>query len=154
MPHATQLHGQPDPQSSEYLAGWQRARAELDNFRKQIQAHQAHDRQHQLRVIIEPLLTLADNFKAVILHVPPQLQADPWVKGVLHVSRQFEATLKEYGVTPMGEIKQQFDPAKHEAIAQVKNTNHSVGTITEVVQPGYVLNDHVIRPAKVKVAAE
>lgn len=154
MPHATQLHGQLDPQASEYLAGWQRARAELDNYRKQIQARQIGDQQLQLRLIIEPLLTMADNFQAVISHIPHDLQTDPWAQGVLHVSRQFEAILKEYGVTPVGKAKQRFDPSKHEAVEQVKDTTFSVGTITEVVQPGYVLNNHVIRPAKVKVAAE
>lgn len=152
--YSSQIHSHPDPKAAEYLAGWQRARAELDNFRKKVSRDQVAHNQQQLRVIIEPLLQLNDNFRAMIDHLPEDLADHPWVQGVTHVARQLSALLEQYNVQVIeaknGDL---FDPHQHEAIEQVAGNDVRSGHIVSTVQVGYQLSGAVIRPAKVKVAA-
>lgn len=153
MIHATQTHGVPSAAEAEYLAGWQRARAELDNFRKRITAQQQEYGQQARAAAVASLLVLADNFQAIVKHVPPELEPHSWTQGVLHVARQFEQLLQGYGVALIAETGVPFNPALHEAIAQVKQKEMESGLVAEIIQPGYKLGENVLKPARVKVSA-
>jgi molecular chaperone GrpE len=60
--------------------------------------------------------------------------------------------LKEYGTKPIEAEGKLFDPHYHEALMQVENKDVPEHTIVEELQKGYLLNDRVIRTAKVKVS--
>jgi len=139
--------------AAEYLDGWQRARAELDNFRKRTQEEQSLRHVQAAQQAIEPLLELSYNFQAMIEHVPVELADHSWVQGVIHVARQLEDIIASYNVSPIEALNQPFDPQLHEAVEKVKHTKESSGQVVEVVRAGYVMGDRVIRPAQVKVAA-
>lgn len=139
-------------EATEYLEGWQRAKAELDNFKKQAVADRAVERERVLADTLLPLLSLADNFGAMAEQVPQELADNAWAQGVVHVAKQLEALLHDYGVTEMAAIKQTFDPHLHEAVDHVSGSKAKTGTNVEVVQAGYLIGDKVLRPAKVKVA--
>ena len=62
----------------------------------------------------------------------------------------FTEYLKTAGVTEMP--YDQFDPEQHEALIQVDSDDHDAGAIVTVMEKGYLLNDRVLRPAKVSVA--
>ncbi len=132
----------------EYLEGWKRARADLDN----IQKRQAVMREQELlvlkRSVVEPFITLADNFQSLVEHAPDT--KSPWVEGVLHIARQFKQQLQEFGVEAIDDTDKEFNPSKHEAVAQVKGEE---GKVISVVQVGYKIGDIVIRPAKVEVGS-
>lgn len=153
MTHASIIHGARFSVAQEYLAGWQRARAELDNFRKRVQARQHEQVTHHVQRVLEPVLSLNDNFRAMIDHVPAELADHAWAQGVLHIARQLNDILTQFGVTVVGDVGDTFDPRLHEALEDVANTAQPSGTIVEVVQVGYQLNDKIIRPAKVKIAS-
>lgn len=153
MTHANEIHSAAAKAAAEYLAGWQRSRAELDNFRKRMHAGQGQLQAQHQRALIEPILSLNDNFRAMIEHVPAELQQHAWVKGAVHIARQLNDILAEFNVTTIEPRGSAFDPRLHEAIAHVTEANVPSGTIVEVVQAGYQLNETVLRPAKVKVAA-
>ncbi len=135
----------------EYLDGWKRAKAELINFKQHTEARSKQEREYIKRDVIIPLLTLADNFNALIDHTPDELKDDSWTQGVQHVAKQFQTILEEYGVTQIGKKEEAFDPNKHEAIEKTKKKGIKSGTITEVIQTGYKIGDTIIKPAKVKV---
>ena len=139
--------------AADYLEGWQRARAELDNYRKATTNESKKAREQGMSSAITAMLPLYDNFQAVTKHIPENLQDDPWAAGVLHVARQFSSELEALGVQTITPLGEQFDPTCHEAVDRVKKSKERTDTIVEVVQPGYMLGDHVLRPAKVKVAA-
>lgn len=152
MIYSSTLHAQASDKAQEYLTGWQRARAELKNYRQRVgeDSQQAHTRaKHQM---IASLIPVADNFRAIGQHVPEELKNHPWTTGVLHVARQLDQVLTELELESFGEIGDVFDPTHHEAIAQVASAEHGSGQIAEVIQPGYKLGGHVVRPARVKVA--
>lgn len=156
MKHASHIHGKKPASSKEkeYLEGWQRSRAELDNFRKRIQASQGESRERLKRELITSLLSLADNFSAITNHVPADLKDNSWVQGVLHVGRQLDQLLQEFGLEKIGQVSEPFDPVRHEAIAHVKDEKAPPDTVVSVVSPGYKLGQTVIRPAKVSVSSD
>jgi molecular chaperone GrpE len=67
------------------------------------------------------------------------------LKGLLDV-------LAKHGVTQVSAVGQPFDPAKHEAIAQVESATAEPNSVVEELHPGYMLRDRLLRPALVSVA--
>jgi len=148
---ANQIHGKSGSKEKEYLEGWQRSRAEFANFKTQLDRDKDSQTNRLKRDLIEPLIQLADNFHSIVNHTPEEIKNDPWSQGIQHVVRQFDQILQDYDVKKISEIKQ-FNPEFHEAVSQIKKKGISSGTVLEVIQPGYMIGDTVVRPAKVKVA--
>jgi molecular chaperone GrpE len=150
MLHSSEIHG--SSKAREYLSGWQRARADLDNFRRRVHQEQQQQNEQVKRRLIYDLMPLIDNFRAITIHLPADLKDNVWAQGVLHVTRQLEQLLSQYNVVPINESGQPFNPVLHEAVATVEDNEASSGSIVEILQTGYKIGDQVIRPAKVKVA--
>lgn len=153
MTHASILHSLSPSKEREYLAGWQRARAELDNFRKRMLEEQSIQQERTRQEVVTSLLALADNFQSMTDHLPDELASHAWAQGVMHVARGLQGLLQDYGVTTIDTVGAPFNPSYHEAIAHIKTPKTKSGQITKVVQVGYQMGDTVIRPAKVKVSA-
>ena len=151
MTHAHHLHGGPSPKEQSYLDGWQRTLAELKNFQQRTREQYVSQNIQVKRQLLEPLLQLADNFQAIVAHMPTEFKDNAWAQGVLHVARQFDQVLTDYQLKKIGAAGEVFDPTKHEAGEHVPGATES-GAVVEVVQVGYQLDDTVMRPAKVKVA--
>jgi molecular chaperone GrpE len=152
MLHASLVHGGSLNRTQEYLEGWQRSRAELDNVRKRITAEYEQQRLRLRAEVSHHLLEIADNFRAVTQHIPEKLQEDTWAQGVLHVARQFERVLNDVGLTVIDAQGQMFDPTLHEALAKIKKEGALSGEVVEVLQAGYKMGTVTVRPAKVKIA--
>lgn len=152
MKSAKHIHGEPHSKEQEYLAGWKRARAELDNFRKRMAKEQTEQGARLKRNLVEPLLEVADNFTAIIEHVPPEQKDNNWTQGVLHVARQLDQVLTEFEVKKIGSVGEAFDPAIHEAGGEEKSEQHQAGVVVKVIRPGYQVGELVIRPARVTVS--
>jgi molecular chaperone GrpE len=75
-----------------------------------------------------------------------------FLKGVEMILAHLYEMLKEYGLRPIEAGGKPFDPHYHEALMQVENKDLPEHTIVEELQKGYLLNDRVIRTAKVKVS--
>ncbi len=69
------------------------------------------------------------------------------------IAKQFADTLKKYGVVEVPALGLPFDPNVHEAVMREETESVAPGTVLEVFQKGYLLNDRLLRPARVKVAA-
>lgn len=141
-----------DNKEQEYLDGWKRARADLENLQKRMADTMEQQRDAMKKDIAYSLIALADNFRSLAEHVPDP--KDPWAAGVLHIARQFEQTMSEFGIEVIADVGKDFNPAFHEALEEVEREGEKPGTIVELVQAGYKVGASVIRPAKVKVAAK
>jgi len=135
----------------EYLAGWQRTKADFLNYQKQ-----GDKRIETLlnSVKIEwtlRMLEIHDNLERAREHVPKELKNVDWVKGVLQIENQFHSFFKENNVQKIDPKGEQFDPNFHEAVNQTEIKGKESGTIIEVLEKGYMLDNKVIRPAKVKI---
>lgn len=134
----------------EYLDGWKRARADLENFQKRMADTRTREQLAIKRDVAESLIALNDNFRSLTEHAPDT--KDSWVAGVLHIARQFDQTLQDFGVETIEATGVPFDPSIHEAVEEVQG-EEGPGTVQEIVQAGYKIGDSVIRPAKVKITS-
>ncbi len=144
-----------DQKAAEYLAGWQRAQADLVNYRKRADDEKKMLMQFAHGDMILQLLPVLDNFKRAAQHVPPvdgNDQLKNWVTGVQSIEKQFEMILQSNGVTQIVvNPGDPFDPNKHEAITS-EESDQQADTIIAEIEPGYLIHDKVLRPTKVKVA--
>ncbi len=138
-------------QSEEYLSGWQRTKADFENYKKrQAKVFNELDQMANQNLILEILPTL-DAFKSAGQHLPEELKNSEWAKGILQIKNQLESLLNEKGLEEIKSVGEIFNPNLHEAVEKVELENKKENEIIEEVQKGYLLNQQVIRTAKVKI---
>jgi molecular chaperone GrpE len=129
-----------------------RLQAEFDNFRKRsIKERQEFIKYANEGLIIE-LVGMLDNFERSIKAADQKQDFRLLHQGVDMISKQLHKLLEEKGLKKISSLGEKFDPNKHEAIEAVVSDEAEEGQILEEFQPGYMLNERVIRPAMVKVA--
>ena len=135
-----------------------RALAEVENVRKRLERERDDARTYSVTRFARDMLTVADNLNRALAAVPPGARAksDESVKAVLDgveaTARELSAALARHGVKPIEAQGQRFDPNLHQAIAEVPAPDSQPGTVVNVVQPGYLIGDRLLRPAMVTVA--
>lgn len=124
------------------------AMAELENARKRA-ARQSQEAAHEFkRRLLLKFLTVLDNLeRAIVYQDSEQLRA-----GLSATIRGFESALESEGVTPILTTGEHFDPNIAEAIGTQKTDQAENGTVLAEAQRGYLLDDELLRPAKVIVA--
>ena len=140
-------------EKEEYLTGWQKERAEFANYKKQEEDRKANFSEAVRERIITRFLTVIDSFNMAFANKEGWEKVDEnWRKGVEYIYTQMNNIFEEYGVKPVGEEGESFDPSMHESIEMVptdkKQDDHKV---SQVVQKGYKLGDRIIRPARVNI---
>jgi molecular chaperone GrpE len=155
-PDVTEIEGDLDElvtvaaERDEYLALAQRTQADFENYRKRVARESALAQERGVAKLARELLPALDNLDRALDAAD---QDDPLLQGVRLVRSEFVDALARVGVesfSPTGEL---FDPSLHEAMAQQPVAGAASGTVAEVYQPGYRLGEHIIRPARVLVAA-
>lgn len=139
--------------AGEYWEKALRLQADFENSRKR----QEKDRQDFIKfanegIILELLNVLDDLERAVNLAESGHEDLPAFLKGVEMILAHLYETLKTHGVQPIEALGEKFDPHRHEALMQVEDKDKPEHTVVEELQKGYLLNDKVIRTAKVKVS--
>ncbi len=129
----------------EYLSGWKRAKADLINYQKDETRRFEEVIKFGYKAIVKDLLAVMDGLMIAVA----DKNAD---KGLLALHAQLSDLLKKYGVEKI-EVKlgDQFDPAKHEAVAEVES-EHPPGTVEQELVGGYTLHGQVVRAIKVNIS--
>jgi molecular chaperone GrpE len=78
---------------------------------------------------------------------------EPFITGLQMIERLLLETLKKHGVEPIQTRDIAFDPNVHEAMMQVSRPDLEPGMVADEIEKGFMLNDRVLRPAKVTVSA-
>jgi len=130
------------------LAGWQRAQADLINYKKRTEQEKQELSKFANLVLILNLLPILDDFERAYSAIPPKMANLNWIEGIKLIERKLWAVLEAQGVTRIKALGEPFDPKLHEAIRQDKGQE---GIVTEEIQKGYMIEDRVIRPTKVVV---
>jgi molecular chaperone GrpE len=138
--------------ADEYLDGWQRARAEFTNYKKRIEREQAQIYQTVTGNIIKQYMEITDDFERALNNKPLGSDGAEWANGIDLIYRKLLAILQNEGVIRMDAQGQVFDPNLHEAITSEESDTYKSGEIIEVLQPGYMIGNRVLRPAMVRVA--
>lgn len=126
-----------------------RRAADLDNYRKRLTKETEDKVRFANQAVVKDFLPVIDNIEMALQHTE---EGTPLREGIELTIKSFKDVLSRHGVTEINsEIGTIFDPAVHEAIMMDNNAEYENNAITLCVQKGYILNDRVIRPAKVKV---
>jgi len=147
-PHISELD-EIKRQRDDYLAGWQRAKADFINYKKEEMARLKEVAQYGNEEFIRDLISVLDSFD---LGLRALEQRGPVEKGIYIIRSQIEDILKKRGLAKI-ELKpgDPFDPAVAEAMTEVES-DHPPGTIVEEIEPGYRLHEKVLRAARVIVS--
>jgi molecular chaperone GrpE len=134
-----------------------RTLAEQENLRRRTEREVADSRQYAVTSFAREMLTVADNLRRAIQAVPAEARAaDPalanLMDGVEATERGLEQTLTKFGVRQISPKGQKFDPAFHQAMYELETPDSPPGTVTDVIQAGYVIGERVLRPALVAIA--
>jgi molecular chaperone GrpE len=138
---------------SEYLDGWQRARAELANARKRFQREQEQAYTNARADILVRLLPIIDDFERAFETLPNDALNESWIEGMQLIQHKFQGFLEQEGVAAIEAEGQEFDPFLHEAITHEPSTEVPAGHVIGEVQTGYRLGERVLRPSVVRVSA-
>ncbi|MCH7756561.1 nucleotide exchange factor GrpE [Patescibacteria group bacterium] len=140
-------------EKKEFLDGWQRSKAELINARKQDTEHNKQTLSRLEENFIYQLLPVLDSFDMAFADTKALEKVDSnWKNGVQNIHSQFKTFLKDLGVHSIDQTNVPFDPNKHDCIETVLTTKKEQDDlIFEVLQKGYMLNDTVIRAARVRI---
>jgi molecular chaperone GrpE len=96
-----------------------------------------------------------DDLARAIASFPEDLAGDSRLQEVLAglkvTERGFLQEFERHGITRFYPIGESFDPNRHDALHLVKGSGRKPGTIAEVLVPGYLYRDRLLRPAKVSV---
>jgi len=136
----------------EYLAGWQRARADFLNYKKEELKRVGNLVKVATENLILELLPILDNFDIAEKNLSKEKREDPNIKGFLQIKKQILDFLKKQGVEEIKTVGEKLNLQFHEVVEEVDTDEVETGYIIEEVQKGYEINGRVLRPAKVKVA--
>jgi molecular chaperone GrpE len=135
-----------------------RTLAEMENLRRRTEREVTDARLYGVASFARDVLVVADNMRRALDALPPEARADTeagiksLVDGVELTERELLKALEKNGVrqfTPQGE---KFDPNVHQAMYEVPDASVPAGSIVQVVQPGYMIGERVLRPALVGVS--
>jgi molecular chaperone GrpE len=138
-------------QIDELTVAVQRERADAINMRRRHEEQVAGLKNTIKANVVRDLLPVIDNFERALKHVPKELTANEYIKGVQGIVKQFEKTLSDLGVERIKTVGQPFDPRWHEAVVMEEDGDGTQEVVSEELQSGYHLGDEVIRHAMVKV---
>ncbi|MBI4135094.1 MAG: nucleotide exchange factor GrpE [Candidatus Sungbacteria bacterium] len=139
-----------EKEKEEYLLGWQRAKAELLNAKRDEMRRMVEWRERLEDATIFEFLAVLDSFELAMSasherHMSPELK-----RGFDLIRLQFVDILRKLGVSEI-EAKGTFNPAFHEVIEEVE-ADAEAGSVVETLQKGFKRGERVLRPTRVKVA--
>jgi len=135
-----------------------RTLADMENLRRRTEREVADSRQYAIANFARDLLGVADNMERALgtLSADFRDQADPVIKshieGVEITERELIKVMEKHGIRKFDPQGQKFDPNLHQAMMQVPDPSVPDGTVVQVMQPGYMIADRVLRPALVGVS--
>jgi molecular chaperone GrpE len=137
-------------EAAEMKDAWLRARAEIENVRRQGQADVARAHKYAIEKFAEDLLPVKDALEQT-LATDASISADTLKAGADLTLKSLNAAFGRAAIREIDPTGQKFDPHLHQAM-QAVDSDLPPNTVVTVFQKGYLLNDRVLRPALVTVA--
>jgi len=128
---------------------WLRAKAETDNVRRRGQEDVAKAHRYGIEGFSGALLAVKDSLDAALTVENTSIES--FKEGVELTARQLDSVFEKFAIRQISPQGEKFDPHRHQAIGQLESEQEP-GTVVNVLQKGYLLNDRVLRPALVMVS--
>lgn len=136
-----------DEKEEQYL----RLYAEFENYKRRIQNEAQIQKKYEAQSVLTDVLPALDNFERALKIEGDDESFNSLKKGVEMVYDSLTKALEDNGLERIKTEGEQFDPNYHQAVIQDDHPDYESGQITEELQPGYKLNDRVLRASMVKV---
>ena len=130
-----------------------RKAAEFDNFKRRIENETANIVKFATESLIDDLIPVLDDFERSLKHSKEIKESDALVKGVEMIYLKLVKVLEGRGVKAFETVGKEFSVDYHDALMQMPRKDLPPHTVIEEVEKGYMLNDKVIRHAKVVVSS-
>lgn len=144
-----ELQNEVEKQKKEYLF----LAADFDNYRKRTVKEKAEIIKNAGENVLKGLLPILDDFERGIKAAESDANAESMLEGMKLIYNKLVKYMESMGVKEMNSTGETFDADLHEAIAQVPAPSEDMkGKVLDTVQKGYMINDKVLRHAKVAVA--
>jgi molecular chaperone GrpE len=144
-------------EAADYKDKWMRAQAETENVRKRYEREKEETAKYAITKFARDIVNVGDNFQRAIDAVPagaaerePALKS--FLEGVTLTERELLNILERHGIKRLNPKDEPFNPHLHQAMMEVPRSDVAPGTIVQVFQPGFFIEDRVLRPAMVVVA--
>ncbi len=135
-----------------------RALAETENTRRRAQREREDATRYAIAGFAKDLLSTADNLRRALDSLPEAEVRDErtrgLVAGVAATERDLLAAFERHGMRRIDPLGERFDHNFHEALFEIERGDQPHGTIVQVLEPGYLLHDRLLRPAKVAVSRQ
>ncbi len=128
-------------------------RADFENYQSRMQGDLAQERRYAQPPLAYDLLPALDYHERANAAAKQAGETGPLVQGVAMVQSQLLDTLRRHGITRMEAQGQPLDPNLHQAVMQQPSDSVPPGTVLQVLEQGYTINERVLRPARVVVSA-
>src|SRR5580693_2036673 len=153
-----QAAGDPAALAADFKDRLLRTLAEMENVRKRTAREVADAELRGVTSFARDMLSVADNIRRALDAVTPEARASAeaaakaLIDGVELTERELLKALEKNGVRQFTPHREKFDPNLHQAIFEVPDASVPAGSVVQVVQPGYLLAERVLRPALVGVS--
>ncbi len=147
----------PEVQIAELEDKLLRARAEMQNLHRRLTRELEEKTKYAATALARDLLTATDNLQRALDSINPEAREqdealEAFAAGVEAIEREILSAFGNHNIRKIEPLDEKFNPEFHQAMFEVENTGRASGTVVEVVQPGYLLHDRLLRPAMVGVA--
>ena len=134
-----------------------RALAEIENVRRRAERDRRDAARYAIAGFAREMLRVADNLSRALESVSADDRSqnealDTVVSGVEMTEREMLSAFERQGIRPIEALGQKFDHNVHEAMFELDDPSKPPGTVVRVLETGYMLNDRLLRPAKVGTA--
>jgi molecular chaperone GrpE len=130
-----------------------RKSADFDNYRKRMLREKEEFAAYANRELLQDLLPIIDDFERAIKSSEDSKDFESFHNGVSMIEKQFVSMLeRKWKLQRFDSAGEEFDPQRHEAMMTEERADHEQSMVLEDFQKGYLLNEKVLRPAKVKVS--
>ena len=138
---------------AEYLAGWQRSKADYINVRREAEISASEKVLLGKEAVISDILSVLDSFDLAFSHTRAWDELpETWRTGMKHIHKNLLDTLHVHGLSMIGNVGDTFDPLLHQSVDSIAVTDaRDDHVIQKIVQSGYAIRGKIIRPAHVIV---
>ena len=131
-----------------------RKAAEFENYKRRTENDQLNILKYAAESFIKNILPVYDDLERSLSHIDEETNFESTKKGLLLVHEKFGKIMEAQGIKKIDAKGKQFDVHYHEALMQQPAAGVPPHTVLEVLEPGYIYKDRVIRHAKVIVSQE
>jgi len=135
----------------DYLDQLLRLKAEFENYRKRVDREKPEYLRLGRAAVLGKLLPLYDLLQKAHQEVQASHNDTPLAKGMEGIFKEFDKLFREEGVAAMDPLNKPFDALQHEVFGTVDREDCAEGLVADVLQNGFMLQDRVLRTAKVRI---